>query len=1142
MARICSFLLLAVLAVLTFSVFCKDLQPFGLYRRSFSKLDSKLPSNRASTLRSGGEILNNIAVEKKLTPLNYDDTFAYGCLHDIPIPNTTLDTSLTPQQERTVLMEIFNQTAGHNWSNNTYWGNCSVSHCTWYGITCDRTRRYVISIFLTDNNLVGTLPPSLWKLRNLQGLCIGSNKELSGQPSEFLSANMTRILRLNLAFNKLSGVIPGKILAAIKSLVKIHLCCQMGEGLTGEIPEDIGNLTELQVLSLGGNKLHGSIPKSIAKLKKLWFLDLMEATYLLGGLENLFNLSSLRFMHLSVAGLNGTLPDEFGLYFPAMNECLLPGNNFTGNIPSTMGNMTNLWHLDVGNNCFSGHIPKSIGSIPKLQIADFSGNQLSSLEEGFEFKSQSLEVLILASNKQFTMNFNTLLEAMEPINGSLRILDISNCSFLGTISSKLWDFKSLESAKLSNNWLSGKLSSPPDNMLFLVEIDVSANNLSGQIPPEFARLLGLKNLDISNNPSMQVSHKESGPFPSYLTFDFTTLTRRNPSDKFKCPSAHLDYNNGLVVLDPSYYHYRLCICDVGYFGSGKTCLPCMPGAVCKDQMLPVQNMVIKAGFWPSSRDQNVTHLVDCSQALGTSPLVSTSCNPTGACDCWIESTSAGNDGKSRPLTFCKESCLCRKGSKDRFCSLCEDGYYKQGILCYACPKTEASVYILAALTAVTMVLLILSFFLYERKRFLVVVFVFSQLILLAVLAILNIIPGWLLELNTIALFVGLAGRGKAARGILKISVFYFQTLDALISNSDIWPVEVLKTQRYISNVFNFHFSGLACVIPRLFTPLGELASLILLPVVCVLGVWLYCGLGYLLFAVLRLGNLQERRFRLRNTCLQLSIVSLNLTYFPIVKKIASVLAPCGEDNNYHYLREAPWIECKGHVYNTLQVLGWLAVFLYVIGVPFGVFLPLLRRAIVATRNELPPQEQEALDSWLGSIYLPYKKEFRSYFEICFLMRRMLVAFSLSFISRGSSFQTIAVCFVLLLSLCFQLFFRPFSDSFQTIPLENTVEALVLLTLHFSFTNIRYAVQNPESSGAIIWMLVSVNLVLLCVIIISIIVLLGRTNAVEVHLKVHETAGDEENAPVLRRDSTSSALVRNGPEKQYGTFEESQNGQ
>ena len=179
---------------------------------------------------------------------------------------------------------------------------------------------------------------------------------------------MSSVLRVCLSFNKLSGRIPFDLLVKMKSLVKIQLCCQKGKGLSGEIPKDIGNLTELQVLSLGESRLHGSIPKSIGKLKKLWFLDLETATYLSGGFESLLNLSSLQYVHLSLAGLNGTLPDEFGLHFPAMIECLLPGNHFTGNIPSTMGNMTNLKQLNLAGNDFSCEIPKSIGSILTLNI------------------------------------------------------------------------------------------------------------------------------------------------------------------------------------------------------------------------------------------------------------------------------------------------------------------------------------------------------------------------------------------------------------------------------------------------------------------------------------------------------------------------------------------------------------------------------------------------------------------------------------------------------------------------------------------------------------------------------------------------------------------------------------------------------
>ena len=196
---------------------------------------------------------------------------------------------------------------------------------------------------------------------------------------------MTTLLRIDLAFNHLSGKIPGEILVKMKSLVKIQLCCQTGEGLTGEIPKDIGNLTELQVLSLGENRLYGSIPKSIEKLQKLWFLDLKTAINLRSGFENLFKLSTLRYMVLSNAGLYGSLPDRFGLIFPGLIECSLNGNHFTGSIPSTMGHLKNLKILNLARNNFSGQIPENIGAAPSLKNADFSENQLSSLQKGTKF-------------------------------------------------------------------------------------------------------------------------------------------------------------------------------------------------------------------------------------------------------------------------------------------------------------------------------------------------------------------------------------------------------------------------------------------------------------------------------------------------------------------------------------------------------------------------------------------------------------------------------------------------------------------------------------------------------------------------------------------------------------------------------------
>ena len=123
-------------------------------------------------------------------------------------------------------------------------------------------------------------------------------------------------------------------------------------------------------------------------------------------------------------------------------------------------------------------------------------------------------------------------------------------------------------------------------MFFLTELNVSDNNLSGQIPQ--ISILSLKVLDVSNNPLMHETD-EHGPLPNFMKVDFTTLMHKNPSDKFKCPNLRLTYNNAyeFVVLDSSFYRYRLCIFDIGYYGSSNTCLTCMPGAVCKDQTPPV---------------------------------------------------------------------------------------------------------------------------------------------------------------------------------------------------------------------------------------------------------------------------------------------------------------------------------------------------------------------------------------------------------------------------------------------------------------------------------------------------------------------------------------------------------------------------
>ncbi len=99
-------------------------------------------------------------------------------------------------------------------------------------------------------------------------------------------------------------------------------------GLTGGIPEELGNLPHLTVLQISGFSEPGSIP------------------------SGLFSLSRLRILALW-------------------------GNQLTGEIPGELGNLSDLRWLDLSNNQMSGPIPQELGNLTKLQSLSLSYNQLT---------------------------------------------------------------------------------------------------------------------------------------------------------------------------------------------------------------------------------------------------------------------------------------------------------------------------------------------------------------------------------------------------------------------------------------------------------------------------------------------------------------------------------------------------------------------------------------------------------------------------------------------------------------------------------------------------------------------------------------------------------------------------------------------
>ncbi|GJW37676.1 MDIS1-interacting receptor like kinase 2-like protein [Tanacetum coccineum] len=86
---------------------------------------------------------------------------------------------------------------------------------------------------------------------------------------------------------------------------------------------------------------------------------------------------SINKLNLSSSGLNGTL-DHFSFSsFPNLAYLSLGSNNFSGIIPSEIGQLSKLVYLDLSTNLFMGIIPPEIGELTNLNTLNLAENQLN---------------------------------------------------------------------------------------------------------------------------------------------------------------------------------------------------------------------------------------------------------------------------------------------------------------------------------------------------------------------------------------------------------------------------------------------------------------------------------------------------------------------------------------------------------------------------------------------------------------------------------------------------------------------------------------------------------------------------------------------------------------------------------------------
>ena len=219
-------------------------------------------------------------------------------------------------------------------------------------------------------------------------------------------------------------------------------------GLSGEIPPELGGLSSLRYLSLGWNDLSGAIPPE------------------LGSLSNLQGLS------LYYNALSGAIPPDLG-DLTNLETLYLEGNDLSGEIPPELGDLANLGILHLALNTLSGAIPPELGDLSNLEWLSLALNDLSG--------KIPPELGDLSNLGGLYLHENALSGEIPPELGSL-----SNLQFLF----------------LSGNDLSGGI--PPDlgDLANLRRLSLAANDLAGAVPPTFGELVSLTELELSRNAGL----------------------------------------------------------------------------------------------------------------------------------------------------------------------------------------------------------------------------------------------------------------------------------------------------------------------------------------------------------------------------------------------------------------------------------------------------------------------------------------------------------------------------------------------------------------------------------------------------------------------------------------------------------------
>lgn len=406
----------------------------------------------------------------------------------------------------------------------------------WEHVFCDDQR--VSQIQVQNLGLKGPLPQNFNQLTELTNIGLQRNKFSGSLPS---LKGLSKLRYAYLDFNDFSSI-PVDFFDGLDALEVLALDSNNLNATSGwTFPPQLANSAQLKNISCMSCNLVGPLPDFLGNLSSLTVLQL-SGNGLTGGIPGSFTGLNLQILWLNnPTGLGLTGPIDILTTMLQLNSVWLHGNQFTGTIPESIGNLTSLKDLNLNQNQLVGLVPDSLanlaldslnlnnnhlmGPIPKFkaQNVTFTSNSFCQSTPGLPCAPEVMALVEFLDGLNYPSTLVSKWSGNDPCgswlgvscgnNGKVSVINLPKYNLNGTLSPSVAKLDSLVQIRLQNNNLRGSVPDNWTSLKSLTVLDLSGNNISPPLP-KFSKTINVAVDDnplFHGNPSAAAAAPENSP-------------------------------------------------------------------------------------------------------------------------------------------------------------------------------------------------------------------------------------------------------------------------------------------------------------------------------------------------------------------------------------------------------------------------------------------------------------------------------------------------------------------------------------------------------------------------------------------------------------------------------------------------------